>query len=103
MAEYKICTNIPGNEAYTRFQVTEVHDTDGGIVAHLRDVVVNKIIEADLLASNFDGYYSDEIIKKLTDAAKDGRSTTLKLYETYDQHDQVIVHANEKNSTEVEN
>ena len=67
MADYHLCTNIPENDDTIEFMVSAVYNIDGGIVANLRNVVINMIIDADLLGGNHDDCYSDKLITRMAD------------------------------------
>ena len=76
--------------------------TEVGIETNLRDVVMNLIIDYGLLECKQDNIYHDLTITSLVEAAKEGRSSTLILFETDNLNSQLQVFANERNKDRVE-
>lgn len=101
MVVYNLCTKIPGNDITSEFLVSEVY-TETGIAANLQDVMTNLIIDYGVLECNQDDLYHDKTIVGLLEAAKDGRSMYLVVFETDKPSFQITVFVNERNHELVE-
>ena len=97
MADFKLCTNIPGNIVDMEYQLSRIFDKDGDIKANLQEVVINLYINYGILERSQDYKYHKSTVSNLIKSAKDGITSTLQVFETGNQGKQLKVLPQKRN------